>query len=55
MLLAFERTEAGGDPDTLTLADFEQALEEISLLARVREADLLALRQWGAQHAQPAS
>ncbi len=54
MLLAYERYADGGDA-TLGMADFETALEEMTLLAQVRADELVGLRRWGAEHAQLAS
>ncbi|MCR9255656.1 MAG: AAA family ATPase [Alphaproteobacteria bacterium] len=57
MLLAFERYRVSGKRKdrALTVADFEAAYQEMSMIARVRAQELVMLRDWGAKHAQPAS
>lgn len=54
MLLAYERATAGGDP-SLVPADFEAALADTTLLARMRGEELSALRHWADSHAHRAS
>ncbi|NQW12157.1 MAG: AAA family ATPase [Alphaproteobacteria bacterium] len=54
MLLAYGRTMTGGDLG-LTLADFEAALADTTLLARMRAEELVELRRWADSHARRAS
>lgn len=54
MLLAYERASHGGDT-RLSLKDFEGALTDSTLLARMRAEELAALRRWADSHARRAS
>jgi SpoVK/Ycf46/Vps4 family AAA+-type ATPase len=54
MLYAFERSLDGEAPD-LSHEDFVRALDEMPILAKIRDKDIAALRGWATAHAQPAS
>jgi len=54
MLYAFERS-LDGEASDLSHEDFARALDEMPILAKIRDKDIAALRGWATAHAQPAS